>query len=505
MAEKSRDKIEKMLDGMTQDELHESMLEIAEKFPDVSAFLSKNEAIKRGNVEQIADEIRAELRNRGFDYHYGRFGRREYEPCYPDFDTICEDLSRLLAGGYCDEVIELAAEAFSDGNECLQELGEDLFDDVAQGMSRCVEIAAQAFGKSSWELYDQIQWFLDRECEDEYSLLGDIWALLDKNEYSQEDWRNFTAAAEDALQTATEGERNRRVRILLEGYRRAGQHDRIIPLLEAEADATWLYIELVDALLANGETERARVWAAKGAERALAAGHMQSYTYHELRDRLREMARERGDGALAASYLASEFREHPSVEKYREIKAAVDDDSVWASVRVTLLQYLKTGDWLATSGSADWPLPPEEYTATRESERSRGAFPDYRTLVDVAAEEGRFDDVVDLYHRHRAEHSGDYRRWSLSDYYFDKGLDIRAAEIVQESHPDISLGIWKKHVDDLIGLVKPRAYEMARPYIVLTREVYKKTGRTPEWDDYLRGLKTQHKAKRKLMEILVKL
>ncbi|HED19081.1 MAG TPA: hypothetical protein ENI74_06210 [Gammaproteobacteria bacterium] len=53
-----------------------------------------------------------------------------------------------------------------------------------------------------------------------------------------------------------------------------------------------------------------------------------------------------------------------------------------------------------------------------------------------------------------------------------------------------------------IARVKPAAYKVAATYLKKARTLYRKRKRTDEWNTYLLNLRQQHKAKRRLIEIL---
>ena len=54
----------------------------------------------------------------------------------------------------------------------------------------------------------------------------------------------------------------------------------------------------------------------------------------------------------------------------------------------------------------------------------------------------------------------------------------------------------------LIGQVKPKAYEEAAIYLRLMCKAYQENNRKPEWQQLLGELRREHKAKRRLMEVL---
>lgn len=108
----------------------------------------------------------------------------------------------------------------------------------------------------------------------------------------------------------------------------------------------------------------------------------------------------------------------------------------------------------------------------------------------MAILEQRYGDAVALFHELNKT-----RRWSWS-------IDEQVAKAVATSHPDVALQIWKSIADRLIGQVKPKAYQEAARYLRHMRRVYGETGRLADWNGLIVGLRLEHKAKRRLMEVL---
>jgi uncharacterized Zn finger protein len=111
-------------------------------------------------------------------------------------------------------------------------------------------------------------------------------------------------------------------------------------------------------------------------------------------------------------------------------------------------------------------------------------------LISIAILEKRLDNVVVLYQELRKS-----KRWSM-------GTDKSVAEAVAQSHPQVSLDIWRTIAEGLIGQVKPKAYEEAAYYLRNMCKVYQETGRLSDWQNLLGELRREHKAKRRLMEVL---
>ena len=128
--------------------------------------------------------------------------------------------------------------------------------------------------------------------------------------------------------------------------------------------------------------------------------------------------------------------------------------------------------------------------ATKGGAGIRDQYPDFNTLIEIAILEKRFDDVVQLY------------RKQMKTLRWGNGMGEEVAGAVAATHPDISLDIWKRLAISRIKLVKPKEYENAAVYLRKMRKVYQKTKRMDEWRELITVLRTEHKAKRRLMEVL---
>ncbi len=103
--------------------------------------------------------------------------------------------------------------------------------------------------------------------------------------------------------------RERLLHGVIDAYTRAGWQARIIPRLEAEDEYCGCYEKFVDALLAEGEQERARQWCLEGYTRM---GKEAPGIADRLQQRLREIAQKSRRHDLAAAYRAQDFFRHPS-------------------------------------------------------------------------------------------------------------------------------------------------------------------------------------------------
>ena len=205
------------------------------------------------------------------------------------------------------------------------------------------------------------------------------------------------------------------------------------------------------------------------------------------------MADEEGEYDLVAAYRAEDFFKGPSRQAYNELRQAAEKVQLWPMVRDGILAYLQTGQRPATGskGKNTWPLPEPEVKRPHSQGKPRlDNFPNREMLIEIALLEQRPDEAVEIYRE-----LSKTRRWGWA-------IDEELAQAVAVSHPEVALQIWKNIADRLIGQVKPKAYQDAAVYLRRMRKVYGETGRLDDWKALIMRLRTEHKAKRRLQEVL---
>ena len=272
--------------------------------------------------------------------------------------------------------------------------------------------------------------------------------------------------------------------------------DEVIALLLSESNNPRSRDELVTRLMNANRLAEAKKAAVEGYRQTVDAW---PGIAHQLQERLAEIAHRENNPALAATYLALEFFQNPSLGGYQKLETATKAFDTWPQVREAVLHFLKTGarpDVPPTPGSGKkasanplpWPLPPIDIPPERTLIRNGWSNAD--VLLRIALHEKRFDDVVRLYESGRKDKTS----------YF--GLDNEVAGALQATHPEVSIAIYKHLADEHIMEVKLAAYEVAAGYLKKIKTLYLDAQMEGEWLQYLQAIKTTHKAKRRLMEIL---
>jgi uncharacterized Zn finger protein len=475
------------LQSFNKDKLIDYLLEISGRYPEVYKEIIDQESLSTGNITKLVASMRSEIREITSEEAWSNYWSGESH--LPDYSSLQKKLNHLLQAGHANEVVELGQELFNLGSDQVAHSHDDGYTAIALG--NCMEIFFDALTQSSLKPQEQLLTAIQTYLSDEYSILDEVDFFFDKKNYSKKDWG---AVAED-LQTRLESlpESEQKDSFIQEYYRKAiidwiiialeksGRHSEIIPLLKREIPLTNCYGELVDRLIAASNTAEARTWAEEGYKKTIS-----SYqgVAGEMVKKLYIIARKEKDYHLAAAYKALDFFSHEHFNYFTELKKATKAAKLWPQVRESILHYLETGKL------KEWPLP--ETGLKVPVRRKHQSFPNHSLLIEIAIEEKRIDDVVRWYEAIPKKNT----------LYFHSDIDEKVADAVQGNYPDLSLQIWKRFAESHISRVKPAAYKDAAVYLRKTEKLYQKGNRQTEWQRYLSSLKTTHKAKRRLMQVL---
>ncbi|MDR1875593.1 MAG: hypothetical protein LBQ90_11360 [Synergistaceae bacterium] len=477
-------------------ELIELLTELRERFSEVDQFLFERAELDSGSVEALVESLRGEIVSVTAEPAWSHSWDDRCE--LPDYSHLQEQFQALAEKGYVDELLDLGEELWRRGNAQLGEANDE--GETGSAISDCMEIVMKAIPQSSLSGPEQLFWGIERLAWDNYGVMGEEHSSFTKSgNYTEADWQGLARLLESHLLTMQENAwpRGTFADWLRQAYELGGLQEQVIPLLEREEN----YVQLVKALLEAGRREEARQKCILGYGKKF-----QSYSARALHDCLREMAMEEEKYDLAAAYRADIFFDEPNVKTYTALRDIAEKAACWPAVREGALHFLETGERPEISDvkskkdqKTAWPLPPTEVAHLRNTpERdTRGRFPKWEVLVRIAILEKRLDDVIELY---RAMPKGGvqigWSRWGRYD------LDNDVALAVSHSHPDVALSIWRTIVDSLIAEVKAASYQQARPYLERMSATYECNGRSGEWKKLIADLRTTHKAKRRLLEVL---
>nr|WP_321465796.1 SWIM zinc finger family protein [uncultured Desulfobulbus sp.] len=487
-------KMQKLLAAKSKEELIELVMRLIKDDPRIAQSLREEEQLVRGQVDPLVRALRKEIHRLTNEPAWRNHWNQEES--VPDYSHVERQFHALFDAQYYDHLLDLGDELWRMGTEQVEASDDD--GETASTIIDCLKIVLKAVPLSSLPRHRQLAWVMERLLVDEFSLLEQGEEMIKESVFTPEDWREVASIFEARLAAlespkatdySSSFRRGAVVDRLIDIYQRAGLAENIVPLLEQEVEKCHCYQELVTHLLNSGDRDNARQWCILGFTKTLqespglAAG---------LQDRLLAMAEEEKRSDLVAAHRAQKFFRHPSIDTYRELRKSCEKIKLWPEVRERVLLFLETGsrpDLPAKTGEAgDWPLVAAEVSYPVEK-KGVLSFPLYSPLLDIAILERRMDDVVSLYERAKKGR-------------FTWGLEEKVADAVAKTHPDLSLSLWRGKVDRLIAEVKPKAYREAAGYLRKMCKVYEANGRQLEWTALLAELRRQHKAKRRLVEIL---
>jgi len=484
-----------ILGDKSKEELIVLLTDLAARHPEVKRRILEDDQLRSGKIDKLALALRKEIKavtgETAWSNHWNDEGNR------PDYSHINEQLAALLEKGHADIVVELGQDLWQEGNEQVEQSHDG--GDTVYEVGSCMEIVFEAVMVSSLSRTEQLLWMIDIFLEDEFFIIDTCKQFIREKTYTKNDWAEVADSLEDRITTMpapkpddfSSGYRRKKVlNWLLEALERSGQVGKVVPLLEREADSCKCYEQLVEKFLQIGNFDMVREWCIRGFEKTVdnTPGIAAS-----LQQKLRELAGQENRVDLVAAYRAQDFFKQPSPANYLELKKAAETIGCWPVVRAAVLSFLESGQRPAVPDAASagqpWPLPSPE-VATRFDKTFRRDTPDLSNLIEIAILEKRFDDVIQLYQTQQKT-----IRCGIG-----KAREVAVA--VAGTHPDISLTIWKKLVDGQIELVKPKAYEEAAVYLRKMHSIYQETGRLEQWRTLIQTLRTTHKAKRRLMDVL---
>jgi uncharacterized Zn finger protein len=495
---KRRTSARSWLEKQSKKELVDFILVLAQEHPRISELLADRSNLKQGNISPIREAIRRDIEALEPDWQdYDAFDADT------DFAHIAERLAALLDAGYADDVVELAEKFLQLAPKRYEYSHYDDWE-ISSGIAECLDIILKALTRSSFPPAEQLLWYIDAELKDDYAIFDNTEGFIKKRGYKKADWQVVSAILESRLQAQTVPEdndtssdcykRENLSRWLQTAMERSGRQSDIVGLLQREAPITHRYDKLVSALLIANREQEAHDWIVEGFAKTI--DKLPGIAWG-LAEQLRDMASRKKKHANIASLLALEFFYRPDTALFCKLEKVTQRIRCWPAVREALLAYLETGvrpdlqpviKHKTSIPSSNWPLPPCDLLLSK-SKRATNLFPDTGVLVNIAIYEKRPDDVLNWYHLGRKS-------------YLYHDTDDSVAEAVKSTHPDEALAIWKRVAEWEIARVKPAAYKVAAPYLKKIRALYRKQKRTGEWNTYLTALRRQHKAKRRLIEIL---
>ncbi|NTU53393.1 MAG: SWIM zinc finger domain-containing protein [Chlorobiaceae bacterium] len=487
--------VRSILEKKSREELLEMLEGLVSEYPSMVQWLLERELLAKGKIDPMVRSLRKEIRNlTAMDAWSNEWND---ECSLPDYSGVEQRMRALLDAGHADAVFELGQELWQRGNEQVGRSNDD--GETAMSIGGCMKIVLKALSESRLSRRDQLVWLFDHLREDAHDLLDGVEKVIEDTRYSTADWHDLSVDLEERLKQIPVSEKDewrrqhRRTKFvaqLKEAYERAKESVKVRPLLEREAGPCRDYEPLVEYLIEAGDFERARFWCIEGYGKT---NEDAPGIANALKRRLLDLAAKEKKYDLVAAYRALDFFQNPSAATFTALRDAAEKIAQWPVVREAAIGFLHNGKVPAASGEScgTWFLPETEVGQLKNpGQKSSRVFPELTVLTEIAILEKRHDDVVALF------------KELCQTGKCGRGISEKVAEAVRTSYPDTSLKIWRITVDNLIAEVKPHAYQEAAGYLRKMHKVWHETNRLAEWNALIAELRTRHKPKRRLMEVL---
>lgn len=489
------------LEEQTKAELVALVMELADAHDTVRQLLADRRNLAAGQTQKILQMIRREihaLEESLWDEYNDR------DPA-ANVGRLKAALKGLVAAGQADAAVRLGPELLDAGSRALEHDNEGESD---AAFADCFEVLFQALDTASLSPADQIEWAIDMEQADGYSLCAAGLKRLWKKGYAKSDWSavcDRLAQRLEALEPVAEEDaflpnfkRSQTADWLTRALEKAGRQDEIIPLWEREAPITNTYAHLVDLLIAKRRWEDARRWCRQGMEATATIYPGIKATLHK---QLQTINRRSGNPLAGLALQAEEFFAAPGLAGFQELCKAARKARLGKGVEAWARHFLETGrrPGVGRKRKSDpkiaWPLPsPEVEVPNIEAIEA----PMTGILTQLAIAEKKPDEVLKWYDYASRKKGG----LGMYDFLVNP---TEVAEAIKSAHPERAIDIWQEAAEEQIARVQTSGYEASVPYLRKMKNALTRAGRKQEWEAYLTSLREQNHRRPRCLEVLDRL
>ena len=490
------------LQEQTKAELVALVVELADAHDAVRQSLADRRTLASGQTQKILQMIRREIHA----LEESLWDEYNYRDPAASAGRLKAALKGLVAAGQADAVVRLGPELLDAGSRVLEHDREGESD---AAFADCFEVLFQALNTASLSPADRIEWAIDMEQADGYSLCAAGLAHLWKKGYAKSDWsavcdrlaQRLKAIEPDAEEDALlpNFKRSQMADWLTRALEKAGRQDEIIPLWEREAPITNTYAHLVDLLIAKRRWEEARDWCYQGIEATAPIYPGIKATLHKKLQTINERS---GNPLAGLALQAEKFFATPDLFGFQDLCKAARKARLGQGVEAWARHYLETGrrPGVGRKRKSDpkvaWPLPASEVEVRTYHQAVEA--PMTGILIQLAIAEKQPDEVLKWYDYAGRKKGG----LGLSDFLVDA---TEVAEAIKSAHPERAIAIWKETAESNIARVSTSGYEEAAPYLRKMKNALTRVGRKQEWDEYLAALREENNRRPRCLEMLDRL
>jgi tetratricopeptide (TPR) repeat protein len=393
-------------------------------------------------------------------------------------ESVAKTLEGLLKNGKGEEVVELAEHALATVEEALEQV-DDSDGDVYVFLERLQEIhlaACQMAQPDSESLARRLfalelrgGWDTFHGAVETYQSVLGHRGLEVYRELAEAEWSKIPPLGPGS-QGGWSGQRGEITQIMESLARVAGDVEALVAVKSRDLSSSVSFLRIAEAYQEVGQQDRALEWAEKGL-----AAFPQAPGSHLLRfvaDAYQALQRP----ADAMALLWTDFSEHPSTDAYNELERHARRIKQWPEWRTGALELLReraraTGEQ-ARPPQMRWPSVQAGGTSS--------------LLVSILIRENEVEEA-----------------WSAAqEFGCGEHLWLDLAKLREQTHPDDSLPIYQRHVNQALALVNESGYQTAAGHLRQIRDMLKAHGRSQEFDVYLAAVRQEHKRKRKFLAIL---
>ena len=491
---KSAERLTTFLQAKSKDELVALARQLLEQLPTVRAEILEKRALAEGDAAELVERARRLIdkltAEPAWRHHWDNQGS------VPDYSGLHRLLQHLLDAGQADALLELGKRLMEKGIKQVEQSDDE--GETAGEITQCLNIIFKAVLPSKLPDVEKLLYVIDLESRDDYELTQGADVVWNRS-WPKSVWSLVADALIEKLRATavpsndwnSSYKRNGFTGTIMGALDDAGRGAEATALALSEAKLTGSYVRAVGRLIAERRWDEARQWATDGIANV---NPKLPGIIADLRKQLAEIAKANKDWPTVAAERAEEFFDRPSVGGWEELVKAAKKAGCAEAVAAASLQFLETAkrpDRGRTSREY-WPLPalPQAKPDPRPQWRDREQ-PHYAVLIDLAIKNKDLDEALRWYDAWRKPTQGSF---SGSSYY-----DDRIAAAVAASHPNRSLAIRLRQIDQLVHSSR---YDDAGKLIRAVRPLFESLGRVDDWPKLIAKLREEHRRRRNFMTVL---
>ncbi len=458
------------LRGKGIEPLIDMIVNLAENDPDLLHSLELASAVEMADDHTLLAQLKKAITEATRTHGYIEY--RETRAWAERIKLLLDQIAHLIAGSRAELVLRLLDHFFACMDQALQSMDDSNGEGGAAYAKACeIHLAAcrkarpdpVVLARALFERETLSEWdFFNGASETYADVLGDA-GLTEYRRLASEAWQSIEPVRPGGRETYDEASSARyRLGAILESFaEREKDVGARIAIRAKNLSTAYHYLGIAQLCLDNKRKADAMKWAEEGL-----------WLFEERPDErlvffTADLYRRNGRGAEVAGLLWRTFERLPSIDLYRALKktagsqmAAVDA----ARDRAIGLLRTKLGQ---VDAKARWSAPRE-------------------LLFQILMAENLFAEAWQI-----------VRSQGCSETQL-----LALAKASERSHTDEALSVYGQEAERLANLGGQSNYEAARKLIVQMKSIREKNGQTVDYDTFLAGFLSRHKAKRNLMKIM---